>query len=540
MLYCLEFVDSKPHSADALRPPRPASTEADGEDPARPAPHVAPASHIAPRPKKPGLSPSEQRSNSLARLRAAAMDLEKEISHKEIEQERLSKEMTEVRTLLVQQHRALEALKDQLSTEREHASEQLQAAQHASEHLQEEQDAFLALLLDEHEQELARLRRERDEALAQSAMAEHTRRRVSVEQDLAARIDWLRGECDEARRSADEAQRTTEAAEQRADTAEHRLGEAEGALKQARGELDEVRRELAAMKRELTEARLGVAEAKSEAQDARRERDRSHEQRNRAVEEIERLRNLISGTDLRQRPTDPALQAAKVDTAGAVPNVPQGTVASRETPRVAPEVGKRDTSTAPAVPRPEPSSESKIALGRVELKSSSSKLRPAAPVEATPVAADSDGSVRQTKPTTPSMPAMRAQPFLPPAASPVATPVAVPRASHELETMPPPAGASDEPEFEVGYASAEDLLIPLEEEQLEAAALDMTRDLAWEGVDDEPEPNERRSSRPVGPAERPPVMRQKPMLERSPGGYSMPPDASGTIEVLHPLGPNKR
>ncbi|MEZ4373832.1 MAG: hypothetical protein R3B07_23625 [Polyangiaceae bacterium] len=111
------------------------------------------------------------------------MDLEQEISRKEIEQDRLSREMQEVRTLLVQQHRALESLKEQLSSEREHASEQLQAARQASEHLQEEQDAFLALLLDEHEQELTRLREERDDALAQSAMAEHTRRRVSVEQD---------------------------------------------------------------------------------------------------------------------------------------------------------------------------------------------------------------------------------------------------------------------------------------------------------------------------------------------------------------------
>lgn len=499
------------------------------------------------------------------------MDLEHEISRKEIEQDRLSREMNEVRTLLVQQHRALESLKEQLSSERQHASEQLQAARQASEHLQEEQDAFLALLLDEHEQELTRLRRERDDALAQSAMAEHTRRRVSVEQDLAARIDWLRAECDEARRDADDARREADeaqrkidetqrnadqaqriadqaqrnaseaeqvssAAERRAAAAEQRLEDTERALDQARGELEQVRRELVAIKRELAEARLGVAEAKSEAQDARRERDKSHEQRDRAVEEIERLRNLISGTDLRQRPTDPALQAATAALDPVQPELAEqaSPVANRATPRVAPEVGKRDTSTAPAVPRPEPPSESKIALGRVDLRSSSSKLRPAAPVAET-------SSARQTKPTAPSMPAMRAAAPTPRSADSAAdtrTPAAPPRASHDLETLPPPA--DDEPEFEVGYASADDVLMPLEEEQLETAALDMTRDLAWEGVDDDPAPTERRSSRPVGPAERPPVMRQKPMLERSPGGYSMPPDASGTIEVLHPLGPNKR
>lgn len=445
------------------------------------------------------MTPSEQRSNSLARLRAAAMDLEKEISHKEIEQERLSKEMSEVRSLLVQQHRALESLKEQLESERSHAAQELQEARRASEHLQEEQDAFLALLLDEHEQELEKLRSERDDALAQSAMAEHTRRRVSAEQDLAARIDWLRSECDEAHRQS-------ERAENRARNAEARLTDSEATLRQARGELEVVRQELAAMRRELTEARLGLAEAKSEAQDSRRARDQAQEQRDRAVEEIERLRNLIAGTDLRQRPTDPAMQAVKAETPGD---------SSEETSHGATDP-TRDTSTAPAVPRPEPPSDSKIALGRVDLKSSASKLRTAKPIVETE-------SARQTKPTTPSMPAMRAQ-----------------ATSSELETLPPPA-PSDDPEFEVGYASAEEVLIPLGEEHLEAAALDMTRDLPWEGLEDsEPEPKERRSSRPVGPAERPPVVRKKPMLERSPGGYSMPPDASGTIEVLHPIGPNKR
>ncbi len=448
------------------------------------------------------MTPSEQRSNSLARLRAATLDLEREICRKEVEQERLSKEMTEVRTLLVQQHRALETLKEQLESERTHAADKLKAAEQSSQSLQDEQDAFLALLLDEHEQELEKLRQERDDALAQSAMAEHTRRRVSVEQDLAARIDWLRGECDAARSASDEA-------EKRADAAERRFGDAEAALTQARSELGSVRRELASMRQELTEARLGVAEAKSEAQDARRARDRAQEQRDRAVEEIERLRNLISGTDLRQRPTDPAQKVVKVPRSES------------PTPVAAPDpsTAKR---TAPAVPRPEQQpesdSESKIALGRVDLRSSASKLRPAKPV-----VADGNESTRQTKPTTPSMPAMRAQP-----------------GSGDLETLPPPPLAG-EPEFEVGHATAEDVLAPLTEEHLDAAALDMTRDLAWEGVDEPgPEPTERRSSRPVGPAERPPVMRKKPLLERSPGGYSMPPDASGTIEVLHPIGPNKR
>lgn len=437
-----------------------------------------------------------KRSNSLARLKAAALDLETELSRKETHEHELELQVADAKQEAQVLRGRVQALEAELAGAKAAARLGVERARLAHEVLQEEQDAFLALLLDDHEVELSQLKAERDEALGKAALAEHKQLRGHDPAELERRLTWLRGECDEARREVEECRR--------------------------------------------------------EADDARAERDRARTQRDAAVEEAERLRSLLGANVLRQRPTQPELSLDLPH--GAPATEPQrdaapGTPTPRGNPQVAPTRKHNEFEaghpTATAIPVA-------MAQARAVERGAASSSPPASPRPATlPPAtvprprhtADEQAdhaSVSQRQ-------GARTAPAVPQHGTGIVGAVSRSARAFELDTVPPPA-ESEAPGDGAGSAGDVDLFAAVDEPGVlshphPSDALDMTRDLDWGAPHlrqaQAPQP-ERKTARPVGPADQPPVVVKKPTLARSPGGYSMPDDASGTIEVLTPLGSPKR
>ncbi len=425
-------------------PPSRALEQGDTDD-KRSASDVVPRARDVP---KTTVSSQLKRSNSLARLKAAALDLEAELSHKEMHEHELERRIAHGEQVAQSLRERVQALEAELAGAKAATRLGVERARLAHEALQQEQDAFLALLLDDHEVELRQLKAERDEALAKAALADHRQLRGRDTEELEQRLSWLRGECDEARREAAEAQR--------------------------------------------------------EADDARERHALAHTQRDAAVEEAERLRGLLGAKLLKQPPGE--AEFTLHDAAGSDP--PELTAQERTgAPRAAapsPAPYAADARpTATAIP-----AAMFQARGRLSQDSStpSSVPPPTLPPADEPRPADADEvSRRQGVRTAPAIPQQSAGG--PGAGAPAKRVV-------ELDTVPPPA-----------------------------ASADITHDLGRGGPrsrQDPPAVTERKTARPPGPSDQPPALPNKPPLTRSPGGYSMPDDASGTIDVIKPFNPSKR
>ncbi len=152
----------------------------------------------------------------LERLRSAAHELEQELSNQTSEQEALRRELELAQGAARRHLERLAALEVELQTLKRAPLPSPELAA-----LQEEQDAFLTLLLDDHEQELMALRRERDDALAELALRDHRARRGEA---ASAELERLRVELNQAHTRTREAEQARDAALRATARTEEELG----------------------------------------------------------------------------------------------------------------------------------------------------------------------------------------------------------------------------------------------------------------------------------------------------------------------------
>ncbi|MBX3185107.1 MAG: hypothetical protein KIT72_00180 [Polyangiaceae bacterium] len=188
------------------------------------APSVHPTSGLKPRAAQSELPPESSRAAQalLARLRSAAHDLEQELSSQTSELETLRQELARAEASGRRHLERLAALEVELQTLR-----RAPAAGPDQVALQEEQDAFLALLLDDHEQELTALRRERDDALAELALRDHRAQRGAA---ASAELERLRRELTSASTRAQEAEQARDVALRAATRMSEELARLQGEL----------------------------------------------------------------------------------------------------------------------------------------------------------------------------------------------------------------------------------------------------------------------------------------------------------------------
>jgi hypothetical protein len=160
-------------------------------------------------------------------------------------QEHLQVELEHIRALLGRTNTERLALKNRVAALETELAERGDITELDASYVQEEQDRFIAALIDEYDEELAALRAERDQAWAQLGLASTTTDRGETipspapNDDLdeaRQRIDQLMAEREKTRSLIQRAQAQRDAAQSRADRLEKELAHLRARFDQSRGD----------------------------------------------------------------------------------------------------------------------------------------------------------------------------------------------------------------------------------------------------------------------------------------------------------------